>query len=240
MGDGNVIDPRLRAMARIAAWSLEVCAPTVLEALAGRVSREVCDARIARWSKHLVDEVGARIEVTGREHLEDRSPVVVMSNHQSHFDIPVLFRVLPGSVRMVAKKELFRIPVFGAALHAAEFISVDRGDRAKAIESLQSARSLIASGISVWIAPEGTRSLDGRLGEFKKGGFILAEEAGVAILPVSIDGTRHILPAKTSKIQFEQRVRVTVHARVRRDEVASRAGWMERVRSVIASGIATP
>lgn len=227
-------------MTRIAAWSLEISVPTVLEALAGRARRDLCDERIARWSRRMVDEVGARIEVIGREHLEDRSPAVVMSNHQSHYDIPVLYRILPGSVRMVAKKELFRIPVFGAALRAAEFIEVDRGDRAKAIESLKGARRLIESGITVWIAPEGTRSLDGRLGAFKKGGFILAEEADVPILPVSIDGTRRILPAKTSRIQYGQQVRVTVHPRVRRADVASRDAWIERVRSAIASGVELP
>ncbi len=224
-------------MTRIAAWSLQVSVPTLLEAVTGRARRAVCDDRIAWWSRRMVDEVGARIEVVGREHLEDRAPAVVMSNHQSHYDIPVLYQLLPGSVRMVAKKELFDIPIFGPALRAAEFIEVDRGDRAKAIESLQGARRLIESGITVWIAPEGTRSLDGRLGEFKKGGFILAEDAGVPILPVSIEGTRNILPAKTAKIQYGQQVRVTVHPRVKRADAASRDEWIERVRSVIASGL---
>jgi 1-acyl-sn-glycerol-3-phosphate acyltransferase len=227
-------------MIRAAAWSLEVCTPTVLEALAGRVRRDVCDARIDRWSKKLLDDVGVRVEVVGREHLDPAAPMLVMSNHQSLYDVPALYQTLPHSVRMVTKTELFRIPIFGRALRAAEFVEVDRGHRARAIESLRNARRLFESGITVWIAPEGTRSPDGRLGPFKKGGFILAEEAGVPILPVSVDGTHRILPARTTDLHYGQPVRVTIHPRVRRDEVASREAWMDRVRDAIASGLTNP
>lgn len=236
----TVIDTRIKAIARVASCSLKVCAPTVLEALAGRVRREVCDERIAWWSRRMVDDVGMRIEVVGREHLEPHEPMLVMSNHQSHYDVPALFQTLPGSVRMVSKKELFRIPIFGAALRAAEFVEVDRGDRARAIVSLNGAQRLFRSGISVWIAPEGTRSSDGRLGPFKKGGFILAEEADVPILPVSVDGTRRILAPHTTDFRLGEKVRVTIHPRIRRSEVSSRDEWISRVREAIAKGLPNP
>lgn len=235
-----VFDARVRTMARAAAWSLKVCAPTVLESLTHSVRRDVCDARIDWWAKKLLEDVKVTVEAVGREHLDPWEPMMVMSNHQSLYDVPALYQVLPGSVRMVSKKELFRIPIFGGAMRAGEFVEVDRDNRERAIESLRNARRLFESGISVWIAPEGTRSLDGRLNPFKKGGFILAEEADVPILPVSVEGTSRILPARTTDIHFGQPVRVTVHPRVRRRDVESREAWMLRVRNAIASGLSNP
>ena len=79
-----MLDARFKAMGRVAAWSLWVCTPTLLESLVGTVRRDVCDRRIAWWSKRMVDGVGMRIEVRGREHLEPHEPMLVMSNHQSH------------------------------------------------------------------------------------------------------------------------------------------------------------
>lgn len=234
------MDARVRTMVRAAAWTLKVCAPTVLEATVGRVRRDVCDDRIAWWSRRLVDDVGVRVEVAGRAHLEGFTPCVVMSNHQSLYDVPVLYQLLPGSVRMVAKKELFRIPIFGGAMRAGEFVEVDRENRARAVASLAHARTLFDSGVSVWIAPEGTRSPDGHLGPFKKGGFVLAEEARVPVLPISIDGTCRILPARTTDLHFGERVRVTVHAPARRASFESREAWMAHVRDAIASGLSNP
>ncbi len=234
-----MIPPRVKAMFDVAACSMRVCAPTLFESLTGAVRRDVCDARIAWWARRMVEIADARVEVVGAEHLAG-PPSVVMSNHQSHYDVPVLYTVLPGSVRMVAKRELFQIPVFGGALRAADFVEVDRGNRPQAIESLRRARALLASGVSVWIAPEGTRSVDGRLGSFKKGGFVLAEEAGVPILPVSVEGTIRVLPAHSTALHGGETVRVTVHPRVQRGDVATREDWIAAVRARIASGLAAP
>jgi 1-acyl-sn-glycerol-3-phosphate acyltransferase len=234
------MDLRVRIATRAAVHSLRVCGPTTLEALFGPVPRAVCDERLARWSRALLEDVGVTLDVRGREHLSPSEPLLVMSNHQSLYDIPVLLQVFPWSLRMVSKKEIFSIPIFGHAMRAAEFISIDRENRAHAIESLRRARELIARGVVVWIAPEGTRSADGRLGPFKKGGFILAEEASIPILPVTIDGTCRILPARTTDIHLGETVRVTIHPRSRRTEFPSRDAWMAHVRDAIASALPTP
>jgi 1-acyl-sn-glycerol-3-phosphate acyltransferase len=120
-----------------------------------------------------------------------------MSNHSSLYDIPLIFVALPGSIRMLTKKELFGVPVWGRGLAAGEFVSIDRHDHAQAVRDLDAAKVKMAGGISLWVAPEGTRSRDGQLGDFKKGGFVLAIQTGALILPIGIRGSRDILPPKT-------------------------------------------
>src|SRR4029079_5554001 len=93
---------------------------------------------------------------------------------------PLIFAALPGSIRMLTKKELFRVPIWGRGLAAGEFVSLDRSQRQQAIRDLGAARDKMADGVILWVAPEGTRSKDGRLGSFKKGGFLLALENGAA------------------------------------------------------------
>jgi 1-acyl-sn-glycerol-3-phosphate acyltransferase len=137
-----------------------------------------------------------------------------MSNHQSLYDIPVLFYVIGPNIRMVTKKELFGVPVFGGALSAAGFVKIDRSDRDAAIRSLDDARSLLSDGTHVWIAPEGTRSKSGALGPFKKGAFYLAFEAGLPILPVTLQGTRDVLAAKGVVSHAGARVKVTIHEKI--------------------------
>ena len=110
---------------------------------------------------------------------------------------------------MVAKKELFRIPLFGAAMKAAGFPEVDRKNRAKAIEALHEGASLFGQGISLWIAPEGTRSKTGELGSFKKGGFVIALERQMDILPVGLAGTRDVLAPGT--VDVHRSVHVHAH-----------------------------
>jgi 1-acyl-sn-glycerol-3-phosphate acyltransferase len=142
-------------------------------------------------------------------------------------------------MRMVAKKELFRVPVWGKAMRAAGMVEVDRGNHDSAIQSLERAREALARGISIWIAPEGTRSDDGLLGEFKRGGFHLAVGAGARILPVSIDGTRAVLPAKGGEVHDGRTVRVTLHAPVATQDFDKEQlePLIETVRDAIASGL---
>lgn len=211
--------------------------PTVLESLFGKVTRRVCDQRLNRWSAALLDHAEIKLEVHGRENIDTSGATIVMSNHQSLYDIPVLFQVLPPSLRMVTKIELFSIPVWGRAMQAAGFIAIDRKHRERAIQSLKVARATLESGVSVWMAPEGTRSRDGLLLPFKKGGFVLAEEMNASILPISIHGTRDILPAKTWHLNRGASVKVTVHPRIRVDGLAPREELMERVRVAIQSGL---
>jgi 1-acyl-sn-glycerol-3-phosphate acyltransferase len=194
-----------------AAETMRISVPTVLDAALGRLRRETIDRRLESWSQRIVREAAVELEVHGAEHARSDETFVVMSNHQSHFDIPILYRVFPGCMRMVAKTELYRIPIFGTAVRAAEMIEVDRSNHERAKQSIAHARERLASGINVWIAPEGTRSTTGKLGPFKKGGFILALETGARILPITIEGTRHILPPHTARVRAGQHVRVDFH-----------------------------
>jgi 1-acyl-sn-glycerol-3-phosphate acyltransferase len=219
--------------------TLRTCVPTVIEARFRHVSREECSRRLSSWAERVVRHTGIDLHVHGLEHVDPNARYVVMSNHQSHYDIFVLFRAFPGVFRMVAKVELSRVPFLGRAMEEGEFVFLDRGDRGRAREALRAAAERIHSGISVWIAPEGTQSRDGALLPFKKGGFLLALETGVPILPVTIEGTRHVLPAKTMHVRGGQRVDVTFHAPIdtRAYEHSRRDELVTRVRDVIASGL---
>jgi 1-acyl-sn-glycerol-3-phosphate acyltransferase len=119
-----------------------------------------------------------------------------MPNHQSNFDIPVLLGHLNVQFRWLAKVELFKIPIFGYAMKRAGYISIDRSNRKSAFKSLKRAAKIIREGVSVLIFPEGTRNKESNIGLFKKGGFVLAVDSGVPIVPVIIHGTRAIMPKK--------------------------------------------
>lgn len=222
--------------------TLAISFPTMLEALAGRVTKEACDVRLDRWSSNIVRNAGIRLHVTGKEHMLPHETYLVMSNHQSLYDIPVLFQVVGPNVRMITKEELFRVPVFGKALEAGGFISIDRSNRNAAIRSLDKARALLAGGTHVWIAPEGTRSRTGHLLPFKKGAFYLALEAGLPILPVTVSGTRNALPAKGLRSVSGADVRVTIHTRIDPRPYAARGKHgreelMNEVRRVMESAL---
>lgn len=151
-------------------------------------------ARFA-WSPSALWLAGTRIALEPLPPLPD-GPVIFASNHESALDIWVLFCCLPRSVRFVAKRELFDMPVFGWYMRLGGHVPVDRAHHARAVASLQRAGELVRSGTSLIVFPEGTRSLDGRIAPFKKGPFVLALEAGVPIVPVAISGTGRITPKR--------------------------------------------
>jgi 1-acyl-sn-glycerol-3-phosphate acyltransferase len=165
-----------------------------------------------------------------------------MSNHQSLHDIPVLYCTVPGRVRMVAKKELFDVPIWGRAMRASGFICIDRSDRTQAIESLRASESLLTAGTRVWIAPEGTRSDTGELGPFKSGGFRMALDTGCRILPIAIEGTRHVLPARKVVVRRGHHVVVTMLPPIdpRAYGIERRKDLMRDVRAVIAGALGQP
>lgn len=193
--------------------TLEISVPTLGEALIGRLTVERSDARLRSWAEALCTHARVDLTVVGLDRVPHGRAYVIMSNHQSQFDIPILYRVWPGTLRMVAKAELFRVPIWGRAMRAAGFVAVDRsGDRARAQAAMQEAGAAIARGVSIWIAPEGTRSEDGQLRPFKKGGFLLAQRTSTPIVPVAIDGSRDILPKHAHAIARGASVRVTFGA----------------------------
>jgi len=193
----------LGAMARITA-------PTLVDVARGSLRRSAIDER-ARWfGQRVVELLDIQLTASGAERVPSRA-VVYMSNHQSHLDIPVLYATLPSpTIRMLAKAELFRIPLWGRGLRAAEFIEVDRSHHTRAVQSIEHAARLLRDGVSIYLAPEGTRSRDGRIGKLKKGGFHLALGTGAPIVPVAIRGTIHILPRGGKVMRSGQPVSVQI------------------------------
>lgn len=163
------------------------------------------------WAKSILFVGRIQVAVKGSHHIDPSTSYIYMSNHQSNFDIPVLLSILNVRFRWLAKAELFKIPLFGTAMRRAGYIRVDRTNRASAIKSLNHAAEIIRDGASVMIFPEGTRSPDGRIRPFKKGGFVLSIDAGVPIVPIVLHGTGDILP-KDRLCFVPGRVRVEILA----------------------------
>ncbi len=214
--------------------------PTFAEALIGRLTVERADRRLSEWARAIVRRADVDLTVEGLSHVPRERACVYMSNHQSHLDIPILYSIFPGTLRMVAKAELFRVPIWGRAMKEAGFVRVTRsGDRAEAMAAMHECADALRRGVNVWIAPEGTRSPDGRLGKFKKGGFMLARDTGADIVPIAIDGSRHILPKNTKVIQRGARVRVSFGAPIRTEGRELNEVTAE-VRSFIAARVTEP
>jgi 1-acyl-sn-glycerol-3-phosphate acyltransferase len=163
----------------------------LISALFGGEVRLHASAR--QWARGCLWLGGVRLKVEGIEHLPSHGPVVYMSNHQGNFDIPVLFAGLPVQFRWLAKAELFRIPLCGVTMRVAGHIPVERKDRRLAIESMNLAAQRVADGASIMIFPEGTRSPNGKLLPFKKGGFVLALQAQAPIVAIAIDGSAALM-----------------------------------------------
>jgi 1-acyl-sn-glycerol-3-phosphate acyltransferase len=190
------------------------------------------------WARSILAVSGIRVRLVGREKVDPEGVYVFMANHQSNFDIPVVLAHLPFQFRWIAKAELFRIPIFGRAMRGAGYISIDRKDRAAAFQSLGRAAERMALGKSIMIFPEGTRTRDGRLQAFKKGGFVLAIEAGMPIVPLSIDGTFSIMSKNGLRIRpqdvemrFGEPISGSAYAVETKEEL------MQRVRQAILAGM---
>jgi 1-acyl-sn-glycerol-3-phosphate acyltransferase len=213
--------------------------PTVREAQRGTLSHATCDARLRSWAKRLVDRAEIALSVEGLENIQnERGPFVVVSNHESHYDIPCLYVALPLSLRMAAKKELFRTPLWGKALRASGFVEIDRKDPASAYRALDVAGKFMReSSISLFVAPEGTRSRDGRVGPFKKGAFELAQAAKIPVLPVAVQGTREILTKGSRRIQLGCAVNVHVLEPVDPASFSSAPEMAEEVRDLIVAAL---
>jgi 1-acyl-sn-glycerol-3-phosphate acyltransferase len=190
-----------------------VTVPTFVDGVTGRVAPDTIDERARAFARRVLSRARVSLDVEGVARVPAERAFVYMSNHQSHLDIPIIYATCPArSLRMVAKTELYRIPVWGRALRAAGFIEIDRRDRARAIASLEVAAARIAGGVSVWIAPEGSRSRTGEVGPLKKGGFHLARQTRTSIVPIAISGTFQILPPGASAMSHDVRVRVVYGA----------------------------
>jgi len=151
--------------------------------------------RIARlWGKIPLRTTGTKVSVQGRENIDPQKSYILVSNHQSTFDIFALLGYLPIQFRWIAKAELFRLPFLGWAMSRIGYIPIERGSPKKAYRSMLQAAEKVKEGVSVIIFPEGTRSPDGNLQPFKKGVFLIALKSQAPILPIAIRGTGKIMP----------------------------------------------
>lgn len=146
------------------------------------------------WSRVLLAICGLNLSTRGTEKLDPGQTYIYVSNHASLLDIPVIVTGIPDQIRIVYKKELEKIPVFGWGLKWGSYIGIDRGKSAVAKKSLGEAIEKIRRGASVLLYAEGTRTTDGKLQPFKRGAFNLAVSAGIPVVPLTINGTYSVMP----------------------------------------------
>ena len=187
------------------------------------------------WSRLNLLLSGVRVRLVNRQVLDPSQSYIVMSNHQSHYDVWALIAFLPLQLRWVMKMELRRIPVFGLGCERMGHIYIDRSHPDRAYQSLEAAGEKIRNGASVVFFPEGTRSPDGQLLPFQKGGFNIALTAGVPILPITIRGSRQVLPRDSAAVR-PGTIELILHEPVSLEGYSkeNRAELMERVRQTIA------
>jgi 1-acyl-sn-glycerol-3-phosphate acyltransferase len=179
---------------------------------------------------------GARIKLVGLDKIDPAGTYIFMSNHVSNIDPPILVPLIPGRTSVLAKKEIWRIPILSKALDLAEIVPVERSNRDAAIQSIRRASEVMKHHINMTIFPEGTRSPDGRLMPFKKGPFHLAAETGFPIVPVTILGTYEMMP-KGSSIVRSGTATLVFHPPVDPKQFASRDELVEAVRAAINSAL---
>lgn len=153
-----------------------------------------------RWARTLLKLNGSRVSVYGQENVSQEGPQIFFCNHQSWVDILILTGFLPCLFKWISKKEIFYIPFLGWHMKRAGYVSVDRADWTKGAKTIEAALKVLKEGHSLVIFPEGTRSPDGKLLPFRKGGFLLALRSRCPIVPVTILGTSNILPKGSLKI----------------------------------------
>lgn len=208
---------------------------TIWDASFHHASISIADKHIKNYGQSLLRESHTTLEVVGRSDIDFSHSYVYMSNHTSLLDIPALFEAIPQSVRMVTKDELFKIPIFGQAMTRTGFIRIDRRNPKKAVAQLEIAKERLKDGISVWISPEGTRSRTAEMGPFKKGGFYIAMNLGVPIIPIWIEGTAQILTPGSLAIHPNRKITLFFGAPIQTAglEKQNREALMTQVRQEI-------
>ena len=182
---------------------------------------------------------GVRVRVAGLEHVDSSRSYVVAANHQSIYDIPILFTVLPLQLRIVAKDSLGRIPFLGWHLQRTGHLLIDRKHPGAGI--LKRMAALVRAARSLIVFPEGTRSADGRVGRFKGGIFLLAIDSSLPVLPISVARSRFVM-AKGRLMVCPEEVAVTVHAPMATTGISREQAreFAEQVREVVRRGVDEP
>ncbi len=180
---------------------------------------------------------GVRVHTTGLDKLDPTRTYIFMSNHVSNIDPPITVPLIPRRTSVLVKKELFNVPVLGKAMRMGSLLPVDRGNREAGIQAVKAGTEVVReAGLNLTIYVEGKRSYDGKLLEFKKGPFYLAMEAQVPVVPITIVGTHYVMPKKRFAIK-PGKVEVIFHDPIEPKDFGNRERLMEKVRSVIDSGL---
>jgi 1-acyl-sn-glycerol-3-phosphate acyltransferase len=180
----------------------------VLVILIAFIRPRAADRLALLWCRLIIWTSGVHVDGIGKENLPDAASYILVANHQSYFDVFGLVSLLGEPPRFVTKKELQRIPVFGQALGALGQIVIDRGDPEGAKRAIDAAAQALPGGVKVCFFAEGTRSPDGRIGPFKKGAVALGLQTGLPLVPVSISGTRKLMPKGSLVIRPGGRIRI--------------------------------
>jgi len=190
------------------------------------------------WARVLARLTPVRVVVEGAQHAERNRTYVVVSNHQSQYDILVIYGWLNLDLKWVMKKELRKIPGIGIGCEKAGHIFIERRNPKQAAEAIRQALARLGNGVGLLFFPEGTRSPDGRLLPFKKGAFRTAIDQQIPLLPVTVTGTRDILPARRLRL-FPGTARMIIHPAIetRGLGVNDVEGLMARTRGIIASAL---
>lgn len=201
--------------------------------------RDACANAIARrWAQSGLAMNGSSINVFGIENVPETGGVLFVANHQSNFDIPILVGHVPRDKGFIAKLELLKVPTFSRWMKYIGCIFIDRKDPRQSLTAINEAAERLKAGHSLVIFPEGTRSADGSVAPFKAGGLRLAMKAKVPIVPVTISGSKNIMPKGTSLIKSAS-VKVVISAPLLQEDVKGMDSNQisEKVRDVIISNL---
>lgn len=217
-----------------------LCSIITVLLVAPFMPRRVCDQWIKFWARVVIKVSGTRVHVEGLENLKEIKSCILVSNHLSHYDIPILFLSLPISFRMVGKMELFRMPLFGQAMRALGFVPVVRDNSEGSQKIFREMEKKFSLGQSVWMAPEGTRFQGAGIGQFKTGAFYLALRTGQPIVPVCIYGTDKVLGKNSLLINVDTwnrdvQVRVLPAFEIAKDDRRSRKELRDEVREKLVA-----
>jgi 1-acyl-sn-glycerol-3-phosphate acyltransferase len=228
----------IRALIAVAFWTLYVPIAALIGFPYTLVTRDIDFLwKLGMWgARGGVWLSGVRTRVVGLERLDPMQPYIFMSNHVSNIDPPIIVPLLGRRMSILAKKELFSIPVLGTALKLANLVPVDRRNRDAAIDSVHRAVAVLDSGLSMLVYPEGTRSHDGKLRQFKNGPFHMAMESGVAVAPLTILGAYEIWPKGEFAIH-PGTATLIVHDPIDPKNFADRDELMSAVRASVESGL---
>lgn len=215
---------------------------TVINNIGKMKDRDKADALISKvareWGQKLIKEAGGEVVVIGREILNNASTVCFISNHQSLFDIPLILGYIDKPKAFLAKIEILKVPILSKWMQLMHCVFIDRKNIRQSVKAIREATQNLTNGYSMVVFPEGTRGEQGKLGEFKHGGFKMAVSSGVPIVPISIDGAYKFFEGKkkgTGKVKVRLVIGNQIETRgLSKQEISE---LPDKVRGVIESNL---